>query len=150
MPLILSLSNSVSQVFCLYFPISKVAHENLGGANITIQIQAEGHKSPNPPNSDLSFLEGEGKILPPKKEVSDHPFYQPITACSNYFILNSLALFIIFRKLLPLPRRFNFCDTAQKYSQHRKIHRKHIAQKFFSSRPQARRKFFFLKFSSFI
>lgn len=105
MPLILRLSNPVPQIFCLYFPICEFAPENLDCKNITIQIQAQ---KPNPPHSGLSFLEEGGGEISPPKDVSGHSLNQPITACLNYFILNSLVLFIIFRKLLPLPRRFIF------------------------------------------
>lgn len=97
----------VSPIFCLYFLISKVVPDSLDCKHVAIQPQAEEHKNPNPPNSGLSFL-GRKKQNLPAKDISNNPLKQPISSCSNYFILNSLALFIIFRKLLPLPLRFIF------------------------------------------
>lgn len=65
MPLILRLSNSVPQIFCLYFPICEFAPENLDCKNITIQIQAQ-----KPESSSFWFVfsgGGRGGNIPPQK-----------------------------------------------------------------------------------
>lgn len=71
-----------------------------------------------------------GEKNPTPEDASGHPLNQPITDCSIYFILNSLALFIIFRKLLPLPRRFIFVPSPRNIPSRGKC-TSNASQKFF-------------------